>query len=208
MDVVQLRRPGIEYFRAVSLGVLPEWIRRQEDAMGTFTAATCFGRRSSKFNDFDCSIDYLINEAMRYYARSKNYQSPGAPGGNGPGATVPPPMGNPALGKQRSAFRRRRQRRQRSAEPEARATCRCRSRRWRRAWAVTAWLAATARCHRSSAVLLPPTPGYSSARTRTTRLARRRTCHRRRHDAAPAPMPPPNNNPPPGAMGAGPRRCS
>ncbi len=36
-------------------------------------------------NDFDCSIDYLVNEAMRYYARSKNYQSPGAPnvtGGN------------------------------------------------------------------------------------------------------------------------------
>lgn len=32
-------------------------------------------------NDFDCSIDYLVNEAMRYYARSKNYQSPGAPGG-------------------------------------------------------------------------------------------------------------------------------
>ena len=27
-------------------------------------------------NDFDCSIDYLINEGMRYYARSKNYQSP------------------------------------------------------------------------------------------------------------------------------------
>jgi hypothetical protein len=26
-------------------------------------------------NDFDCSIDYLVNEAMRYYARSKNYQS-------------------------------------------------------------------------------------------------------------------------------------
>jgi len=26
-------------------------------------------------NDFDCSIDYLINEAMRYYARSKNYHS-------------------------------------------------------------------------------------------------------------------------------------
>src|SRR5438309_3934389 len=43
-------------------------------------------------NDFDCSIDYLVNEAMRYYARSKNYQSPGgqqmtggqpmSPGGN------------------------------------------------------------------------------------------------------------------------------
>src|SRR3954466_1744069 len=30
-------------------------------------------------NDFDCSIDYLINEAMRYYARSKNYQAPGGP---------------------------------------------------------------------------------------------------------------------------------
>jgi hypothetical protein len=30
-------------------------------------------------NDFDCSIDYLVNEAMRYYARSKNYQSPGQP---------------------------------------------------------------------------------------------------------------------------------
>jgi hypothetical protein len=28
-------------------------------------------------NDFDCSIDYLINEAMRYYARSKNYMPTG-----------------------------------------------------------------------------------------------------------------------------------
>lgn len=35
-------------------------------------------------NDFDCSIDYLVNEAMRYYARSKNYQSPGAPQPGGP----------------------------------------------------------------------------------------------------------------------------
>ncbi|HVV88652.1 MAG TPA: hypothetical protein VHE35_36660, partial [Kofleriaceae bacterium] len=32
-------------------------------------------------NDFDCSIDYLINESMRYYARSKNYPSAGAPAG-------------------------------------------------------------------------------------------------------------------------------
>src|SRR3979490_2365032 len=31
-------------------------------------------------NDFDCSIDYLVNEAMRYYARSKNYQPPGGGG--------------------------------------------------------------------------------------------------------------------------------
>jgi hypothetical protein len=37
-------------------------------------------------NDFDCSIDYLVNEAMRYYARSKNYQSPGGPSPGGPGA--------------------------------------------------------------------------------------------------------------------------
>ena len=46
-------------------------------------------------NDFDCSIDYLINEAMRYYARSKNYQSAS---GNSAGANVgsqPPPMGAP-----------------------------------------------------------------------------------------------------------------
>ena len=40
-------------------------------------------------NDFDCSIDYLVNEAMRYYARSKNYQSPGAPNVTG-GNPVPP----------------------------------------------------------------------------------------------------------------------
>jgi len=47
-------------------------------------------------NDFDCSIDYLVNEAMRYYARSKNYQSPGgqmtqgAPlaGGGGGGGNI------------------------------------------------------------------------------------------------------------------------
>ena len=31
-------------------------------------------------NDFDCSIDYLINESMRYYARSKNYPAANAPG--------------------------------------------------------------------------------------------------------------------------------
>ncbi len=27
--------------------------------------------------DFDCSVDYLVNESMRYYARSKNYRSQG-----------------------------------------------------------------------------------------------------------------------------------
>jgi hypothetical protein len=52
-------------------------------------------------NDFDCSIDYLINEAMRFYAKSKNYQAGSAssqnlpavggagPGSNGP--SMPPP---------------------------------------------------------------------------------------------------------------------
>ena len=54
-------------------------------------------------NDFDCSIDYLVNEAMRYYARSKNYQSPGPPGPTGAapiagnsGATSFPPKGGTA----------------------------------------------------------------------------------------------------------------
>ncbi len=51
-------------------------------------------------NDFDCSIDYLVNEAMRFYARSKNYQAgtvppsaaPSSGGGNGAaaGASAPP----------------------------------------------------------------------------------------------------------------------
>lgn len=45
-------------------------------------------------NDFDCSIDYLINESMRYYARSKNYPaaggpSPSASGQGAPGAGAP-----------------------------------------------------------------------------------------------------------------------
>jgi hypothetical protein len=54
-------------------------------------------------NDFDCSIDYLINEAMRYYARSKNYIPSAAGGGAeapapaGPrGAGAPPAMTTPA----------------------------------------------------------------------------------------------------------------
>ena len=48
-------------------------------------------------NDFDCSIDYLVNEAMRYYARSKNYQSPGGPAvtGNAPVPERPPHSSGP-----------------------------------------------------------------------------------------------------------------
>ncbi len=43
-------------------------------------------------NDFDCSIDYLINEAMRYYAASKNYLSRQgqAPARAPAGPAVPP----------------------------------------------------------------------------------------------------------------------
>jgi len=48
-------------------------------------------------NDFDCSIDYLINEAMRYYARSKNYQSAMAASGPlPPQAGMGPPVGGAA----------------------------------------------------------------------------------------------------------------
>jgi hypothetical protein len=57
-------------------------------------------------NDFDCSIDYLVNEAMRYYARSKNYQSPGPPAmtgaapvaGNSGATAFPNKGGNPRMG--------------------------------------------------------------------------------------------------------------
>ena len=46
-------------------------------------------------NDFDCSIDYLINEAMRYYARSKNYAPAPAPAQQPPQQAAPPPMQPP-----------------------------------------------------------------------------------------------------------------
>ena len=46
-------------------------------------------------SDFDCSIDYLVNEAMRYYARSKNYQTAMAPGSQSAAQPQPPP---PAYG--------------------------------------------------------------------------------------------------------------
>jgi hypothetical protein len=44
--------------------------------------------------DFDCSVDYIVNEAMRYYARLKGYQpSTGAPpvGTPKPSPPVEPP---------------------------------------------------------------------------------------------------------------------
>ena len=75
-------------------------------------------------NDFDCSIDYLVNEGMRFYARSKNYQAgtvpptgaqqPAAtnPNGNGSGAAPPaapprvrPPMPPPPASQAGTAMR-------------------------------------------------------------------------------------------------------
>jgi hypothetical protein len=44
-------------------------------------------------NDFDCSIDYLINEAMRFYARSKNYQAGTASSQNLPQQAAQPANG-------------------------------------------------------------------------------------------------------------------
>lgn len=38
--------------------------------------------------DFDCSLDYLINESMRLYARSKNYQVTATSGSQPPASTV------------------------------------------------------------------------------------------------------------------------
>jgi pSer/pThr/pTyr-binding forkhead associated (FHA) protein len=43
-------------------------------------------------NDFDCSIDYLVNESMRYYARSKNYALPNAQAGSNPMSTGQSPL--------------------------------------------------------------------------------------------------------------------
>src|SRR5579872_949999 len=68
-------------------------------------------------NDFDCSIDYLVNEAMRFYARSKNYQAgtvpptqpppPSPQGGNGAAAPRQPrpPMPPPPTSQAGTAMR-------------------------------------------------------------------------------------------------------
>lgn len=41
--------------------------------------------------DFDCSVDYIINEAMRYYARSKNYHPEMPAQAKGVGTPKPTP---------------------------------------------------------------------------------------------------------------------
>src|SRR5271170_7700548 len=64
-------------------------------------------------NDFDCSIDYLINEAMRSYAKSKNYASSGISSSNVPQEAVnqalaggrPTPSGSPSSGPASGAVR-------------------------------------------------------------------------------------------------------
>src|SRR5437764_5070503 len=50
-------------------------------------------------NDFDCSIDYLINEAMRFYARSKNYNAGAAPPSS---PSVPQQSANPPPAQQQN----------------------------------------------------------------------------------------------------------
>jgi len=82
-------------------------------------------------NDFDCSIDYLINEAMRYYARSKNYHSAQATGGEFRGSTGPGGGNAPGTNPRRRRpirpprrSRAARSRRLRPARPAARRPCR------------------------------------------------------------------------------------
>ncbi len=48
-------------------------------------------------NDFDCSIDYLINESMKTYARSKNYEVAGASSPSVPQLPPPPPPPAPRM---------------------------------------------------------------------------------------------------------------
>src|SRR5205085_104928 len=45
-------------------------------------------------NDFDCSIDYLINEAMRTYARAKNYPAAASSSQQVPAQVVQQALGN------------------------------------------------------------------------------------------------------------------
>lgn len=140
-------------------------------------------------NDFDCSIDYLVNEAMRYYARSKNYQSPGgapvtqgpSPSGNqsgpnafppnGGGATKPPmPRGQPAT--------------QQPMLANANA-----------AGANGATAASSARRP------APPTPGYAAPRAGVSTSAPSSSSN---NHHSPAPIAPPNNGTPATMGAAGP----
>ena len=52
--------------------------------------------------ELECSVDYLINEAMRHYARTQGKAQPGGaapqPMGRPQGQTGAPPMGRPGMG--------------------------------------------------------------------------------------------------------------
>lgn len=52
-------------------------------------------------NDFDCSIDYLVNEAMRHYARSKNYGASTAQPAGSQSAPAQPAVRQPTMGARR-----------------------------------------------------------------------------------------------------------
>jgi hypothetical protein len=146
-------------------------------------------------NDFDCSIDYLVNEAMRYYARSKNYQSPGAPGGN---ATIPPPAGNGSAnnGAQANHFANNA-----PPKPMPRPNAQTSSPPLAPMGMGANGANASMGSQRRPA---PPTPGYS-ARAANPNNTAGPTSHMPSSvpHAAPSPMPPPASNPPP-MTGVGP----
>jgi hypothetical protein len=134
-------------------------------------------------NDFDCSIDYLVNEAMRYYARSKNYQSPGAPAmtagqpnvGGGPGGPAPNsgPTSYPGSGKAPGPSPRPQPGTQPPPQPQ-----------------MGMGGAGAAQARRPA----PPTPGYAPTTTNNSRGANGGGMH------APASSPPPVAAP---SMGSG-----
>ena len=141
-------------------------------------------------NDFDCSIDYLVNEAMRYYARSKNYQSPGgapvtqgpSPSGNGganqsgPNAFPAPNGGNPTKPPM--------SRGQPTQQPAMNAG----------ANGASSTAASSARRP------APPTPGYAAPRSGASASAPPPS----NNHHSPAPVAPPNNGTPATMGAAGP----
>src|SRR5262249_30712467 len=84
-------KPGVKFSRARSMDQSKKTMRH------FYCRDVLWETFEQMANDFDCSIDYLINEAMRYYARSKNYHAQATASdlrsGTGPGVpgTNPPP---------------------------------------------------------------------------------------------------------------------
>jgi hypothetical protein len=147
-------------------------------------------------NDFDCSIDYLVNEAMRYYARSKNYQSPGGPATSGPptnGANpgrerdanasgpnnFPPPNGGPPSASKPPMPR---------GQPATQQP-------------MMAGANGAATAASSARRPAPPTPGYAPPRGGPSTSAPPPS---QQMDRQPIPAPPPQNGAPPAMGAAGP----